>query len=78
MLPGQQVAEQAVAPGEERRDQHREEDDGLSGLSHACEEPLGGGGHELEQADEIPLDPEQALLGPAGEREQQEREARRR
>ena len=77
-VAGEQVAEQAVPLREERRDQHREEDEHLPGLARAGEEPFGGGGDELEQPEEVALDAEQSFLRPARQSEEEQRDQRER
>ena len=76
-VAGQEIPEQAVALRQERRDQHREDDEAARELAGAGDEALGRRRDELEQAEDVAFDAEQSLLRPAGEGEEEERERTR-
>ncbi len=68
----EQVAEEAVSLGEERRQEHREGDEPERELAGAVDEALGGGRHELEEAEQVLLDAEQPVARPARQGEEQD------
>ena len=69
----QQVAEEPVPLQHQRHDEHAEPDEPGQQLGQVGEHTLGGRIEEVEQADDVGLEPQDRVLGPPGQEEQADR-----